>query len=84
MLTRRALAKFVGAAALGGGMPLGLAARAIAQSAAAPRPRGAYLIKNGAVVTSTRRWAPCRAPMYSSATAGSRGSDLIWLPRTPR
>ena len=51
MLTRRALAKFVGAAALSGGMPLGLAARAIAQSAAAPRPRGAYLIKNGAVVT---------------------------------
>src|SRR6476659_9096368 len=51
MLTRRALAKFVGAAALGGGMPLGLAARAIAQSAVAPRPRGAYLIKNGAVVT---------------------------------
>ena len=51
MLTRRALAKFVGAAALGGGMPLGLAARAIAQSGAAPRPRGAYLIKNGAVVT---------------------------------
>ena len=51
MLTRRALAKFVGAAALSGGMPLGLAARAIAQSAATPRPRGAYLIKNGAVVT---------------------------------
>src|SRR3954462_11675009 len=51
MLTRRPRAKFWGAAALGGGMPLGLAARAIAQSAAAPRPRGAYLIKNGAVVT---------------------------------
>src|SRR4051795_9259497 len=51
MLTRRTLAKFVGAAALGGGMPLGLAARAVAQSAAAPRRRGAYLIKNGAVVT---------------------------------
>ena len=51
MLTRRALAKFVGAAALAGGMPLGLAGRTIAQSAAAPRPRGTYLIKNGAVVT---------------------------------
>src|SRR6195256_3799521 len=51
MLTRRALAKFVGAAALSGGLPFGLAAQTIAQSAAAPLPRGTYLIKNGAVVT---------------------------------
>src|SRR3979411_1084840 len=51
MLTRRALAKFVGAAALSGGLPFGLAAQTIAQSAVAPLPRGTYLIKNGAVVT---------------------------------
>jgi cytosine/adenosine deaminase-related metal-dependent hydrolase len=51
MLTRRALAKFVGAAALSGALPFGLAAKAIAQTAAAPLPRGTYLIKNGAVVT---------------------------------
>jgi cytosine/adenosine deaminase-related metal-dependent hydrolase len=51
MLTRRALAKFVGAAALSGGLPFGLAAKAVAQTAAAPPPRGTYLIKNGAVVT---------------------------------
>ena len=51
MLTRRALAKFLGAAALSGGLPFGLAAKAIAQIAAPPTPRGTYLIKNGAVVT---------------------------------
>jgi hypothetical protein len=39
MLTRRALAKFVGAAALSGGLPFGLAAQTIAQSAAAPLRR---------------------------------------------
>jgi 5-methylthioadenosine/S-adenosylhomocysteine deaminase len=51
MLTRRALTKFLGAAALSGGLPFGLAAKAIAQIAAPPTPRGTYLIKNGAVVT---------------------------------
>lgn len=51
MLTRRALAKLVGAAALSGGLPFGPATRAFAQGAAGPSRRGAYLIKNGAVVT---------------------------------
>src|SRR5512144_837959 len=51
MLTRRALAKLVGAAALSGGLPFGPATQAFAQGAAGPSRRGAYLIKNGAVVT---------------------------------
>ena len=84
MLTRRALAKFVGAAALSGGLPFGLAAKAVAQTAAAPPPRGTYLIKNGAVVTVDGFSAPYRAPMFSSATAGSPGSGQIWPRRTPR
>ena len=51
MLTRRALAKLVGAAALSGGLPFGPATQAFAQGAAGLSRRGAYLIKNGAVVT---------------------------------
>ena len=51
MLTRRVLAKLVGAAALSGGLPFGPATQAFAQGAAGPSRRGAYLIKNGAVVT---------------------------------
>jgi 5-methylthioadenosine/S-adenosylhomocysteine deaminase len=51
MLTRRALAKLVVAAALSGGLPFGPATQAFAQGAAGPSRRGAYLIKNGAVVT---------------------------------
>ena len=79
MLTRRALAKFVGAAALGGGMPLGLAARAIAQSAAAPRLRGAYLIKNGAVVTVDEALGtlPRADVLVRAGRIAGIGSDLV-------
>jgi 5-methylthioadenosine/S-adenosylhomocysteine deaminase len=53
MLTRRAFAKFMGATALSGlgDAPSGFIADALAQNAAAPVPRGSYLIRNGSVVT---------------------------------
>ena len=55
MLTRRTFAKFLGATALSGSGPSGFIADALAQNAAAPVPRGSYLIRNGAVVAVDRQ-----------------------------
>jgi 5-methylthioadenosine/S-adenosylhomocysteine deaminase len=49
MPSRRTFAKLLGATALSGCGSTGLIARALAQTA--PVPRGAYLVKNGAVIT---------------------------------
>src|SRR5882672_9386404 len=53
MVTRRSFAKFLGATALSGlaAAPSEFIASALAQGAAAPVPRGSYLIKGGSVVT---------------------------------
>ena len=51
MLNRRTVAKLLGAAALGGHLAPPFVTRAAAQQARAPVSRGAYLIKDGAVVT---------------------------------
>jgi 5-methylthioadenosine/S-adenosylhomocysteine deaminase len=51
MLTRRSFATLLGATALSGAHAPGLIAEAAAQTAAAPAPRGSYLIRNGAVIT---------------------------------
>ena len=71
MLTRRALAKLVVAAALSGGLPFGPATQAFAQGAAGPSRRGAYLIKNGAVVTvdAARTWLAGDAPGWPDRKA---------------
>lgn len=54
MLNRRSFAKLLGATSLAGcacTLPSGFVAEAVAQTPAAPVGRGAYLIKNGAVIT---------------------------------
>jgi hypothetical protein len=65
-------------------MPLGLAARAIAQSAAAPRPRGPYLIKNGAVVTVDEALGTLQRADVLVRDGRIAGIGLIWPQRTPR
>src|SRR5262245_62036062 len=51
MLSRRTAAKFLGATALAGICGSGLMSRAEGQTRVSPQVRGAYLIRDGAVIT---------------------------------